>query len=220
MKSGVEKLLRGADIEVTDGFQHGVERYVELVREVNAALSLVSAQDVALLDEVHIPDALSLAPWVVRAAGDGGPHLDIGSGGGFPAIPLALLFPARPTVLVERSSRKAGFLQRVVGALKLPSVQVLEGEYPAVGGTVEFKCCTARAVEKPERVQGAILQRLRPGAVFLCQSGKLAGVDPKMFHVEHIRDEWAERGLRRGSLAVVSREAFLRNKGDSIDDLD
>ena len=80
-----------------------VQGHLSLVRQWNPMLSLVSEGDVAFLEERHLIDSLSLIPYVVRHCGQEGGLLDIGSGGGFPAIPIKCLLPGIPMVLVEHS---------------------------------------------------------------------------------------------------------------------
>lgn len=191
-----------------------LESHIQLVREWNRVVSLVSRPDVAALDTRHVVDSLSLAP-VLAAKGLGaGLVLDVGSGAGFPAIPLAVVLPELRVILVERSERKVGFLRKVVGALSLGRVRVVCGEFPQVASDFRPDVITARAVERPAMVIEATAGFVEEGAVFLCQAGDPRELLPEMFHVEpseprfhveHWEDDWTRDGLRRGSLYLVSR---------------
>ena len=131
---------------------------------------------------------------------------DIGSGGGFPAIPLALVFEELEAVMVERSRKKAGFLQNAVSELGLSTrVAVRQEDFPREGTLEGPKSwvITARAVEKPERVWHGIQKLVEQGAVFLCQWAEVPKVALETFHVEHIIDDWSKNGLRRGELHVI-----------------
>ena len=123
-----------------------VEMFCARVREANEMLSLVSVGDSTRLECVHIPDSLSLVPWVVRCAGEDGEALDIGSGGGFPALPIGIALPSVQMSLVERSTKKAAFLVRMVEELGLVGVRVVNGEFPFAAGGVTPEVITARAV--------------------------------------------------------------------------
>lgn len=180
-------------------------QHAELVREWNRVASLVSKGDAEELEDRHVIDSLSLAPVVKAVCGDKGVLLDIGSGGGYPAIPLKIALPDTKVVLVERSVRKVGFLRKVVGALKLSGVDIRHGEFPEVTEDVVPGVITARAVDKPERVVAKALRFVERGAVFLCQSGDPGPNVREKFHVEHWEDEWSARGLRRGDLYVIKR---------------
>ena len=86
-------------------------RYVDLLLEANRGLNLTAARTRAAVI-AHVADSLAIAPFVR------GPLIDIGSGGGFPAIPLAIALDIEVT-LVESVVKKARFLEGVVRALGL-----------------------------------------------------------------------------------------------------
>ena len=180
-----------------DCIERRLGEYLRLVEALNASLHLTSAGDRERL-ELHAVDSLSLLPYVSLGKEQG--LLDIGSGGGFPALPL-LLCGFGKGQLIERSTKKCDFLRMVIARLDLPDVVVVEGEFPRVGKASEACCITARAVERPAKVLGSVLKCLREGAVFLCQMG--GDVPSSMFHVEHIDDDWGRRGWRRGELRIV-----------------
>ena len=97
--------------------------------------------------------------------------LDVGSGGGFPAIPVKVVLPQLRLTIVERSERKVGFLRKIVGALALADVDVLAREFSQVRADIRPDVVTARAVESPGRLSVQIANRLDARSVFLSQSG-------------------------------------------------
>ncbi len=198
-------LLAVCGLTLDEQMTEQLTRLAALVREWNTVASLVSATDAALLEDRHIADALSLAPWILAYAGLKGRLLDIGSGAGFPALPIKVVIPDLGVTLIERSAKKIGFLRRAVGALGLTNIDVVHGEYPQVEVSRVHHVITARAVEKPGRLLKAILAEVARGAVFLSQSGDAGTGLSDMFHVELIRDAWTDAGLRRGQLRVIRR---------------
>ena len=128
-----------------------MERYAELLHEWNAFASLMSQGDAAGGIPAHIVDALSLAPLVGRLTTAESHLVDIGSGGGFPAIPVKAALPGLHVTLVERSQRKAGFLIKAIGALGLKGIEVIRAAYPSSERALEGNLFTARAVERPGR---------------------------------------------------------------------
>lgn len=198
-------LLAEAGIPLDEVAADALNLYLDLVREWNDSASLVSRGDLEHLVDKHVVDSLSLAPVILEVSGKSGQLLDIGSGGGFPAIPLKIALPNLGLTLVERSRRRGGFLMKVVGKLGLSGVEVVLGEFPGCVQGPSVDVITARAVEKPQRVLRAIARSLRPGAVFLCQSGDPSGLLGPEFHVEHVKDTWHDQGLRRGELYLVRR---------------
>jgi 16S rRNA (guanine527-N7)-methyltransferase len=200
-------LLTSEGIDLSEAAEAKIAAYCELIAEWNDFSSLVSAGDLQAVWPKHVADSLSLAGEVLRVAGPGGTLLDIGSGGGFPAIPIKIVLPGLRVVLVERSKRKAGFLQKAIGALGLDGVTIGEGDFPREVKPEGAQVVTARAVEKGKKVLASITQVLEPGMVFLCQSGDPRGELGDTFHVEHVEDGWTEAGLRRGTLYRVRRES-------------
>jgi len=187
-----------------------LEAYLALVREWNAFASLVSAGDlVGARLEAHVLDSLSIAGYVVEACRDGGLWLDVGSGGGFPAIPVKAALPDTQVRLVERNAKKVGFLRQAVARLGLDGVTIVQGAFPQAGGEGEIAVVTSRAIEDPERVGKALAGWLPEGATYLCQREEVPErLGGPMFHVEHVRDAWDARGLRRGRVWRIWRRGF------------
>ena len=148
-----------------------LERYEGLIRRWNARSNLVSRRDLARLRERHILDSLGLLPWWQ------GSLADVGSGAGFPGVPLAIARPESPVTLVERSERKARFLQHVIIELALPNVEVIEADVGqphasgSLGGRV-FDTVTARAVAPPAATWSMLQGLLAPRGLALLQSGE------------------------------------------------
>ncbi len=205
--------LESAGIDLANDVEDRLCKHMALVGEWSRVVSLVSVSDLAELETRHVIDSLSLVPLLVNRGLTRGSLLDIGSGGGFPAIPLAVVLPEWRLVLLERSERKVGFLRKVHGALGLAGVEVRCGQFPKHAWDVGPDVITARAVEKPERIVREAGVFVEAGAQLLCQAGDPRELAPEMFHVEpsaqrfhveHWEDDWTREGLRRGQLYVVS----------------
>ncbi len=201
-------LLSESDISFTDTHQQALQRYADLLRTWNRFVSLVSWGDLEHLEDIHIPDALSLAPFIKSTLPTDGHLLDIGSGGGFPAIPLKILFPDLPFTLIERSVKKIGFLRKIVGALQLQNIQLIHGEFPKAVPDIPLPTIiTARAVEQPIQTLHAITDYMAAfptqQTTFLCQSGDPTAHLAPAFTIEALTDAWTDASLRRGSLYRV-----------------
>jgi 16S rRNA (guanine527-N7)-methyltransferase len=97
--------------------------HVRLLLAWTEAINLTSIREPAAAAREHVLDSLTAVP-LLRAQGVTD-VLDLGSGGGFPGIPLAVVLPARRGLLVESVGKKARFLATAVGALGLgPRVAV------------------------------------------------------------------------------------------------
>lgn len=183
-----------------------LQQHLSLVRQWNALGGLVSEGDMAFLEERHLIDSLSLVPFVVQYCGSAGSLLDIGSGGGFPILPIKCVLPGLRVTLVERSTRKVAFLQRVVATLRLEGVEIVHGSFPEALPKVEASCITARAVERPKQFLSTLFRRMPPGCAFLCQCDLASVPLVKTFHVEHVNDAWRRAALRRGELYIITRQ--------------
>jgi len=197
-------LLEEGGIPFSDEMCTQLQQYLGLIREWNAFASLVSVRDLNKLED-HVVDSLSLVPYAYDVAQQGGILLDVGSGGGFPAIPMKIALPGLRVVLVERSERKTGFLVKVAGALRLEAVRVQHGEFPNVGESGMPALVTARAVEKLERLIPRIVEYLPVGATFLCQHTVPEAVSRVMFDISRVEDSWTANGLRRSALYRIMR---------------
>lgn len=198
----VRPLLADDGLELGESQVALLQRHVELIREWNRVVGVVSAAEVEFLWERHVADSLSLAAVVNRLGIGSGHLLDIGSGGGFPAIPMLVVLPGLRGKLIERSEKKVGFLRKVIGALRLGNATVVAGEFSWERVGNDPAVITARAAENPERLAARIVRAMAPASVFLCQSGARfeSGVT-----VERVEDRWTTAGLRRGTLDLVRR---------------
>jgi len=201
------ELLAGVGQPVPSDFLGQVEHYVQLIREWSPRISLVSHGDGDKLYGAHIVDSLSLVPYVKAITASDGYHLDIGSGAGFPGLPLAMALPDRQFILSERGERKSFFLELAIRGTGLGNVSVLRGAFPECCRGLGFvpTSLSCRAIERPEKVIKDIVAWLPAGSTFLCQSKAMLKGIPGMFHVEQIDDAWTRQGLRRGGLWLVRR---------------
>ncbi len=200
-----EQILKSVGLNVSPLMLEQLDAFCSLISEWNSFASLVSVGDLAGGLEGHVLDSLCLSPLVIKYGCDECNVLDIGSGGGFPAIPLKIALPGLKLTLLETSVKKVGFLRKVIGFLGFEGVDIVNGQFPLCAGGFEPDIVTARAVEKPDVLRKEILKFMHPGCTFLAQSGDWEGVCEEMFHVEHIVDELDNFGLRRGRVVAVTR---------------
>jgi 16S rRNA (guanine527-N7)-methyltransferase len=105
-------------------------RFGQLVYTQVAQLSLVARGDRTVLYTRHILDSLN--PIDLQAPPPAS-ALDIGSGGGFPGIPLAIVWPGTRVTILESKEKKAGFLERAVRELGIRNVAVACGRLEEYG---------------------------------------------------------------------------------------
>jgi 16S rRNA (guanine527-N7)-methyltransferase len=141
---------------VPRGALPSIDDHVRLLIAWNAAINLTAVRDPGEMAREHVLDSLAALPLLRGRAIDA--FVDLGSGGGFPGLPLALALPARRALLVESIGKKARFLETVVaavGAVDRVSVAAARAEEVARGPDRErWPAVLARAVAAlPELVE-------------------------------------------------------------------
>jgi 16S rRNA (guanine527-N7)-methyltransferase len=102
--------------------EHPFPEYGAMLRSVGKRVNLVSAQDLGHLEERHLEPCRQFAQWLKTLHPQN--VLDLGSGGGLPGIPVAILNPECKVLLCESVGKKAEFLGRAVSRLKLANTKV------------------------------------------------------------------------------------------------
>ena len=108
----------------------------KLYPEWNAKINVVSRKDIDNLEVNHVLHSLSIAKFIDFKPGT--KVLDFGTGGGFPAIPLAVLFPEVSFHLVDRIGKKLRVAEAVAQAAGLTNVTIQHGDIKEVKGTFDF----------------------------------------------------------------------------------
>ena len=107
--------------DLTDQQLDQFGRLGALYEEWNAKINVISRKDIDQLYERHILHSMAIAK-IIRFK-PGTTVLDVGTGGGFPGIPLAILFPESSFLLVDSIAKKIKVVSEVAAALNLPNVQ-------------------------------------------------------------------------------------------------
>jgi 16S rRNA (guanine527-N7)-methyltransferase len=156
--------------DVTQGQSAQLRAFAERVRV--SPHNLVSRRARDELDTRHVPEAVALAHLLPA-----GPHrlLDVGSGGGFPGIVIAIVRPDLEVHLLESTRKKVDFLEEVSTALGL-DVTVHHGRAEELARQGElagrFDLVTARAVAALEDLIGLTLPFLAPDGVLYAVKGE------------------------------------------------
>ena len=129
---------------VTAAQQHQFAQLQELYTFWNEQINVISRKDIDLLYERHVLHSLGIAKVISFAEGSN--VLDVGTGGGFPGIPLAILFPETRFHLVDSIGKKIKVVSEVALALGLQNVAGSHLRAEAVTGKYDF--VVSRAVTR------------------------------------------------------------------------
>lgn len=145
-----EELQQGArelGVSVTEQQHAQLLGYLALLIKWNKAYNLTAVRDPDEMVSRHLLDSLSVVPYV-EEAGDN--WLDVGSGGGMPGIPLAILFPERRFTLLDSNGKKTRFLTQVKLELKLTNLEVIHSRVEAFTPEQPFSGICSRAFSSLE----------------------------------------------------------------------
>jgi 16S rRNA (guanine527-N7)-methyltransferase len=148
-----------------------VAALITLVTELadwNTRVNLTAIKDPAEVVDKHLLDSLAVLPWL-----RGHTVADVGSGAGFPGLPLAIADPERRYTLIESTGKKVKFMRHVVERLALPNVDVLQGRAEALKPSPAFDTVISRALGSLSdfvRVAGHLAGR---GGRLLAMKGKV-----------------------------------------------
>jgi 16S rRNA (guanine527-N7)-methyltransferase len=138
--------------------------YLDLLLRWNTRVNLTAVREAESVVTRHFGESLFAAAHLLDpGSGAGLRAFDVGSGAGFPGLPLKIFCPALRLTLIESQHKKAAFLKEVIRALRLEDTDVFTGRaenYPEAG-TGEL--VTLRAVEHFERILPIAARLLRPG---------------------------------------------------------
>jgi len=136
------KAIRTYFTDLTEVQIQQFEQLEDLYKEWNAQINVISRKDIDELYVRHVLHSLGIAK--VQAFKPKSRVLDVGTGGGFPGIPLAILFPETQFYLVDSIGKKIKVVQEVANALGLKNVRAEHGRAEKVKG--EFDFIVSRAV--------------------------------------------------------------------------
>jgi 16S rRNA (guanine527-N7)-methyltransferase len=145
----------------------------------------------------HVMDALSVAPFM-----DGDSILDVGTGPGFPGIPLAVFFPEKQVTLLDSNGKKTRFLFQVKTELALANVTIVNARVEDFQVEHPFSTIICRAFSELEKFHTSCTHLADAQTLFMAMKGKidsdeLAQLKPLVqnLQVHDLTQDWGHRHL-------------------------
>ena len=197
--------LAALDAAISRETREKLEAFTAMLGDENARQNLVSRHSLADVWNRHILDStqlLQFAPKDLRS------WIDIGSGGGFPGLVVAIM-SRFPVTLAEPRRLRGDFLDRVIRALGL-NASVVHGKAESIAGT--YDVISARAVASLSTVLDISHHLSTRKTLWLCPKGKSARSE-----LEEAKKAWhgefhVERSLTDADSAIILARGVERNK--------
>jgi 16S rRNA (guanine527-N7)-methyltransferase len=190
---------------VTDTAERRFSRLLDELERWNRKVNLTAIREREQMQVLHIADSLAARPLL-----EGHRILDVGTGPGFPGLPLAIVEPEREFTLLDTNNKKIRFVEHAVALLGLDNVIAVKARAEDYAPGQRFDTVIARALASLPKLVDIAGHHVREGGVFVALKGRYPAEE-----LEEIPAPWSHEvieldvpGLEKGSRhAVLLRQA-------------
>lgn len=203
--------IQGLGLNLSDANISDLELFLQEMGRWNQVHNLTAIEDEKDSVRLHLIDSIAVLPVLKQFLKCPAPRIaDLGSGGGLPAIPIAIIQTEWHLTLIEAIRKKTAFLQHVRGKLKLKNIEVLSErvENVALQQPGQFDAVISRAFTNLARFLELSLPLLKPNGLVFAMKAKRA--DEEMAAV--CKEDWrliADEALFIPNLSVERRLLVL-----------
>lgn len=182
-------------------------RYFRLLEEWNRVMNLTAIVEAEAVAVRHFTDSLTVLPLLEKLGAR--TVIDVGTGAGFPGIPLKIACPSLSVTLLDALQKRVGFLQTVIAELELTDIQAVHMRAEDAGRDAQFRgqydAAVARAVAPMPVLAEYCLPFVRVGGHFIAMKG------PAQEEYAHACAELGARTVSEDTLTLAGTEHFPEN---------
>jgi 16S rRNA (guanine527-N7)-methyltransferase len=167
LEASIAEGLAAMSIAAPQAQASRLAEHLELIAKWNRVHNLTAVRETSQMVVLHVLDSLSLIPHL----GDARTLLDVGSGPGFPGIPLAVVRPDLQVTLLDSSSKKCAFLEQARAELELRNVRVVCERVESWKPEARFDIVASRAFAELQDFVSQAGHLVAPGGRMLAMKG-------------------------------------------------
>lgn len=164
-----ERKLNALGIILNDIQKQQFDKFYELLVEWNKVMNLTGITEYEEVNEKHFVDSVSLVKAIDISKID--TLIDIGTGAGFPGIPLKIVFPHLKVVLLDSLNKRINFLNTVIDELGLTDIKTIHGRAEDYAKQAEYReqfdLCVSRAVANLSTLSEYCIPYVKVGGMFI-----------------------------------------------------
>lgn len=208
LKRAIEAGVAELGQELPEGAAARLARLLAELARWNARMNLTAVRDPGDMVVRHILDSLSVRPFVR------GPRvIDIGTGAGFPGLPIAIAEPGLAVELLDRSGRKIAFVRHAIGELRLQNATAVQSSAEHYAPGERFDTVLCRALTAIAALTRIAVHLLADDGVLLALKGQCPTAELRQ--LADLPDPWDYTVTELGvpGLAPQSRHVVILKRG-------
>lgn len=184
-----EKKLSELEITLDEKQKQQFQTYYELLVEWNKVMNLTGITEYEEVNEKHFVDSVSIVKAININNVDN--LIDVGTGAGFPGIPLKIVFPHLKVTLLDSLNKRIKFLDEVINRLELTNVETIHGRAEDYAKQKDYRegfdLCVSRAVANLSTLSEYCLPFVHTGGMFIpYKSGEIEEELNQSKHAVHL----------------------------------